>query len=1212
MAGLRVETAEEGDLDLESFLRGHEQEPFLRRNCVLALVARQERDDGAVVIGFLELTDEPAVVVKAAGGGGSNYGAAAARPPKVEEAAWLKAEPAALGFGPGAAAFVRRCTIAAAAAADGAAPPVALALLRAAFGAAPTLQAVLLASSGEPPSHLLTSSAGDGEAAAGEPCLSALARAPPFAQASVEPRVGLQLRAAPRRAVMPELVVRRARVQDHDEMLPLLQRAAAGRHAALALLPESCRPAEPFALTRLIDSQDGGNAVLVAHPRGCESLVGMLAATCDVDVPLLQSSFDLGPYDGFLQPGDYEALEERARTLAASEAADAAAASGAAAQGGGGREGELDADGAAAGGGPEVEEGVRQILAGLVQEALDGGAGRAPPRHRLFAVTMLCFQDGWEVQAPDLLAAAFDLFADKDYAALTVPHAIPEPPLARLMTVLPPAGGPASAGASVFPDAVLLAHRASLLSEFEVRLAAVEDMAAVQPLLEGLPDAPQLGERIALAMGRGTAVLALLSGEVVGAAAFGEPVELPRLRGAFDLDSLLPPADWPANAQAALEAVVVNPLFEPHSAAFLSRALTLLTRRAAVCGVAPGAAPPPAVAAAAEQVVPRRRQRRAAAAEKPGGPPFPLFAFTRSLAIKRPVHTRIVVVGASDTGLSCLETLLTAPCHRGTLFTHLTLLSPGGLAAAAAAAAAAASTAAVAAAPARFSPEALARLGLEGAVADVDGALAAIDRERRVAVLEDGRELPYDVLALATGLQDPLLARVAAARPEAAACVVPAVALASALTAAATGAGEAAFRTSSTLLIGDSLDALTALSALLDSGADAAAITWVSDHSLGDVGGVARRPGPAALARALARRAGLELPAPQAGRLRDVRVAEGGEGRCSVVVEAPDGAQLGLEVDAIAAAGPLAPDARVALALAAAGLVINSRAVVGAGFATAEPSVLAAGPVAKLSRRYGAPETLLENHNSAEVGARLADAIAAAATGPHAAPAAAAAANTRPPALPAARGASCRLPGGWAFSLAARGEALAAPSLAAPPGGASLLSAAAGGAGGLLSIVTDAAGCIRQACAVARDGSALAGLLPSLPVLVGLPLSYLGLQPPAGAGRAPAEVPADVAAALSEPWAEALLHDGFGALRVAMLSAARAARERGGAVSVAAGAGGGEAGAGLEARLAAAAVTFLEGVPAGELPSLRAGLSEARSVAKARGSAAPVLPPAAQ
>jgi hypothetical protein len=50
--------------------------------------------------------------------------------------------------------------------------------------------------------------------------------------------------------------------------------AAGAARARLACLPDGCRPDEPFALARLITSQDEGNAVLVARPRDGGPLVG--------------------------------------------------------------------------------------------------------------------------------------------------------------------------------------------------------------------------------------------------------------------------------------------------------------------------------------------------------------------------------------------------------------------------------------------------------------------------------------------------------------------------------------------------------------------------------------------------------------------------------------------------------------------------------------------------------------------------------------------------------------------------------------------------------------------------------------------------------------------------------------------------------------------------------------------------------------------------
>ena len=67
----------------------------------------------------------------------------------------------------------------------------------------------------------------------------------------------------PRSIAVPPLMIRRARVEDHDDMVPIMESSGA-QFPALAKLPENCRPEEPFALTRLVANQDEGNCVLVA------------------------------------------------------------------------------------------------------------------------------------------------------------------------------------------------------------------------------------------------------------------------------------------------------------------------------------------------------------------------------------------------------------------------------------------------------------------------------------------------------------------------------------------------------------------------------------------------------------------------------------------------------------------------------------------------------------------------------------------------------------------------------------------------------------------------------------------------------------------------------------------------------------------------------------------------------------------------------------
>jgi hypothetical protein len=275
--------------------------------------------------------------------------------------------------------------------------------------------------------------------------------------------------------------------------------------------------------------------------------------------------------------------------------------------------------------------------------------------------------------------------------------------------------------------------------------------------------------------------VACVAGEVVGAAAWGTLAadDVARLRSRFELDSS-------SGGNIELSLCVLNPIFEPHAPAFLAAVLRLATAGASgrlLYRAVPGSPPPPCVAAAMEQAAPR--QRPGAAAVEHDAPAGPLHVFAKGLAPRRRVHTRvscclmgqrslavradssvplgwdvwrrswlvpgchsplqIVLAGASDTSLGCLEALLTGVRHRGTLYTHVTLASSGGIAGA--------GDTSWAGCGAGYAPEALAGLGVGASAAVVEGALVGLDRRERLALLGGGGALPYDLLAVATGLR---------------------------------------------------------------------------------------------------------------------------------------------------------------------------------------------------------------------------------------------------------------------------------------------------------------------------------------------------------------------------------------------------------------------------------------------------------------------------
>lgn len=149
--------------------------------------------------------------------------------------------------------------------------------------------------------------------------------------------------------------------------------------------------------------------------------------------------------------------------------------------------------------------------------------------------------------------------------------------------------------------------------------------------------------------GHGGAVVGLMRGELIALACVGPSLDASSLRCCFKLDAVLAPADFPAAQHAMLSACAINPIFEMHSGAFLSAAARLLHKKALHCAVAEGGEVPPPVAACMVQVAPRRGKGMTNEEVTDGGScaeaaGFSLFSFTKCLARRRPVHTRVGVL----------------------------------------------------------------------------------------------------------------------------------------------------------------------------------------------------------------------------------------------------------------------------------------------------------------------------------------------------------------------------------------------------------------------------------------------------------------------------------------------------------------------------------------------------------------------------------------
>lgn len=127
--------------------------------------------------------------------------------------------------------------------------------------------------------------------------------------------------------------------------------------------------------------------------------------------------------------------------------------------------------------------------------------------------------------------------------------------------------------------------------------------------------------------------------------------------------------------------------------------------------------------------------------------PFALCFTTKRLLSEAKIvkNARIVVIGASDTGISFVEALLTITYLS---FTNITLIAPGGL-------------------PhhnlvtkksnlktqsTSYTNEELTKLMLESRITVLDARMTDIDRSDKNVILDDGRVVPYDTLILGMGI----------------------------------------------------------------------------------------------------------------------------------------------------------------------------------------------------------------------------------------------------------------------------------------------------------------------------------------------------------------------------------------------------------------------------------------------------------------------------
>ncbi|XP_078714752.1 cilia- and flagella-associated protein 61 isoform X1 [Lampetra fluviatilis] len=604
----------------------------------------------------------------------------------------------------------------------------------------------------------------------------------------------------------PILHIRQARQEDHDDLLPIFSKQSLQLRNTYG----------EFFLVELIEAQDQNSHTAVAEVDGVG--VGFMSVHSEVNIALLNDCFELIPFHGLCKahPDDitepnsetskqYESDAEQPERNETDLRPDSVTshfslpsqqpqisqppevsdkenqADSQAVESGGSLASEGEADSSADNAGTRsqqveslVDIGSKTMILQPPSKA-DVIVSEAPAfrpvymgASNAFCIQLFCIDEKYEMRSQDFLPYVFNIFPDKNYCIMTVPHPLPEFPLLHsLMRVTP-------RSVSGFSQELYVVHRSALHKSMVVRAARSNDSDAVKSLVETLDqhklllaDFNQFNQ--ARRDPNGTQIrvyVAEMLEKIVGVAVVRAEEDIEYIRSHYNIEDFIYYSHHRRDQHAHLCHFVLNPAAYLYTKHFLKEVLRLSHCTSLYYPVYPGYSKKSwtekhhTLSSVLHCLVPVRPRSQISYPLHELGENSPsqrvlmeqdkyaLNHFNRKLTLepKVTVNARIVVVGASDTGISFLETLAFCPHLR---FNNLTLISTHGL------------PGELPPCPIRegflasshcYSTNDLALLSLHSRVSVVVGKVTAINRSAK-HVVTGGGHVSYDHLILCTGQQ---------------------------------------------------------------------------------------------------------------------------------------------------------------------------------------------------------------------------------------------------------------------------------------------------------------------------------------------------------------------------------------------------------------------------------------------------------------------------
>ncbi|XP_041894848.1 cilia- and flagella-associated protein 61 isoform X2 [Corvus kubaryi] len=797
----------------------------------------------------------------------------------------------------------------------------------------------------------------------------------------------------------PQLYVRQARMEDYDDLM-------------LIWTPQSETLKETYGeylLVDLIEREGEENQAAVCEVGG--TAVGFMSLCSHVDVSLFQECFDLGPFHGLCKPHPEDILKVPRKPSVQGDKGESNQTSQEPEPVSSQNLGDVPGADAAVQKGGAVAASQSELLVGDVSTTGSEGSaaplletsdedGDSHPVYRgasnAFCIRLFCIDEKYETRSLDFLHYAFSVFPDRDLCVILVPHRVPAFPLIQSFVRAVPCC------TSRLGRELYVFHRAGLLTSFNVRKATIDDLQGVKMLVETL----SLDEEIwndskifteARKDPDGMPVRAFVAevlDQIVGVSVTRDEMDIEYIQAHYNIEDFIRFNHHQQEEHGHLCHFVLNPVFHHYTKYFLKEILRLGHKSSLYYPVYPecveGQFQRPcahSLTSALHYMAPVRPRRQIVYPLEELGVNAPseqvskdqlnysLNHTNRKLVLESKVciNTRIVVVGASDVGISFLETLIFWPRLK---FNNLTLISIHGL-------------------PGKdpqsskhrrflinshcFNDEDYAQMSLCSWVNVVVGKMTGINRAAKYVVVSKEKKVPYDYLVLCTGQSYQALAPTGAGIsgvtskwPQRYTEKVPSNHFtlndAQDCSEAARWLEENLVSSKGNVIVyGNTIDIYTTVETLLSLGIDGSRIHLVQAPL--------SSAGPCLGDAALERTVGEALAGAGVAVHPDSVLAQWGQGDHGLIAWAAFTTAtnpLQLQCSAFFSFAYRTVDYETFKAINDACLVFDGRLVIDAKFHTNDVSIRAAGPLTKFSRRYYRDELTHSNFNSKEIGFELA------------------------------------------------------------------------------------------------------------------------------------------------------------------------------------------------------------------------------------------------